>query len=107
MAKDVIRGRLGVRARILALMSYLGVLCIVPLLMNRDDHYVNFHARQGLILWVWSVLAFLALHLPFLGKWFSSMSLMMVLVFSAIGIVSVLLRKAWRIPFIYSLSTKI
>ncbi len=107
MAKYVLKGRVGLRAKVLAMMSYLGVLCIVPLLMNRDDHYVNFHARQGLILWIWSVVAFFMMHVPAIGKWFSSMSLIMVFIFSVIGLISVMLRKAWKLPFIYTLASRI
>ncbi|MBF0281880.1 MAG: hypothetical protein HQM07_04880 [Zetaproteobacteria bacterium] len=106
-AGTVVYGRAGLKSKLMACMSYLGVLCLVPLLMNRDDSFVNFHARQGLVLWIWSVLAFFSLHLPGLGKWFCSMSLLMVFAFSMIGLVSVLLRKAWKLPLIHSLAVKL
>ncbi len=30
-------------------LSYFYVLCLVPLLSEKDDHYTQFHAKQGLL----------------------------------------------------------
>jgi uncharacterized membrane protein len=90
----------GARARTLAFISYLGILCLVPLIINRDDEYVAFHARQGLVLWMWGVLAIFGLSLPVVGQFFFSVSAMAIMIFSIIGMVSVALSKAWKFPFI-------
>ena len=94
----------GVRTLVMAGLSYLGILCFVPLLMTKDDEFVYFHAKQGLVLWMWSVLALFALQLPAVGKWLFSMSSMCVVVLSVAGLVSVLLRRAWRLPVISGLA---
>ncbi len=86
-------------------MSYLGILCFVPMLTNRDDEYVHFHARQGLVIWMWGVLAIFALHLPGIGKWLFSISAMAVIVYSIVGLVSVLLNRAWKLPLVHSVAT--
>ncbi len=88
-------------------MSYLGILCFVPMLMNRDDEYVYFHAKQGLVIWMWSVLAMFALYLPGIGKWLFSMSALGVVVFSAVGILSVVLNRAWKLPLVHSVAVLI
>ncbi len=44
----------------MAALSYMGILCFVPLLTNREDEYVHFHAKQGLVLWMWAVIAMFA-----------------------------------------------
>jgi fumarate reductase subunit D len=90
----------GCRSYLMSGLSYLGILCFVPLLMSRDDEYVYFHAKQGLVLWIWSVLAMFALHLPGIGKWLFGFSSMGVLVLSVAGLASVALRRAWRLPLI-------
>lgn len=95
------------RSRLMALMSYLGVLVFVPLAMNRDDEYVYFHARQGLIIWIAGILAIFMLYLPGMGKLIFSFLAMMVVIFSLLGLVSVLLHKAWKLPVVYGLSTKL
>ncbi|WP_085440052.1 hypothetical protein [Magnetofaba australis] len=88
----------GMRSRTMALFSYLGILCLVPMLFNRDDAYVQFHARQGVVLWTWGVLSILALHVPIAGPFFFSFSAMVIALLSLVGICSVLLARAWRIP---------
>ncbi|HJP54324.1 MAG TPA: hypothetical protein QF556_06460, partial [Rhodospirillales bacterium] len=57
------------RSSILGAMSYLGILCFVPLMMNDDDEFIYFHAKQGLVIWIWSVLAVFAFPFPGIGKW--------------------------------------
>ncbi len=102
-----VRRTQGTRSRLFAIMSYLGILCFVPMLMNRDDEYVYFHAKQGLVIWMWSVLAMFALYLPGIGKWLFSMSALGVVVFSAVGILSVVLNRAWKLPLVHSVAVLI
>ncbi len=44
--------------RVTALIAYIPFLCIVPLLNMRDDPYVYFHARQGLVLFCLEIISF-------------------------------------------------
>jgi len=51
---------------IMALISYIGPLCLIPLLSQEEDEFVKFHAKQGLILLIgevatWIVLSFIPL----------------------------------------------
>jgi uncharacterized membrane protein len=107
MTKSVVRGEGGARAYIMGVMSYMGVLCFVPLMSNSDDEYILFHAKQGLVIWAWSVIAVMALFVPGIGKLFFSTSALAVIIISIVGIVSVLLRKAWKLPIIYTIASKI
>lgn len=106
MSQNLLSGGRGTRSLVMAAFSYLGVLCFVPLLFNRDDPFVGFHARQGLVLWAWGVLALFALGLPGAG-WFFRTSVSMVSMLSVIGLISVSLGKTWRFPFIHDLSEKL
>ncbi|GAB0057864.1 Magnetosome protein MamF [Candidatus Magnetaquicoccaceae bacterium FCR-1] len=89
--------------RLLAAFSYLGVLCLVPLLMESKEPFVLFHARQGLVLWVWTVLSYFAMHLPGLGPYLFSTSTVLVLFLSMFGLFSVVMNQRWRIPVIATL----
>ncbi len=95
------------RSRIMALLSYLGILVFVPLVANRNDEYVNFHARQGLIIWALGIFTIFILYIPGIGKLIFSFMAMMVAIYSLLGIISVLLYKAWKLPVVYMLSTKL
>lgn len=92
---------------VMAGMSYLGILCFVPLLMNRNEEYVLFHAKQGLVLWAWAVLAMFTLHIPGIGEWLFAISSMTVAVLSVAGLLSVAFRRAWKLPLVGYLSAKI
>lgn len=92
------------RTLLLGILSYLGTLCFVPLMVGDKDEFILFHARQGLILWGWSVLAGLSLLIPGVGMPIFAVSIPLVLAFSLIGMVSVSCRKAWKLPVIYKLS---
>ena len=82
MEMEMVRSEGGIRTRLMATMSYLGILCLVPLVMNGKNEFVYFHARQGLIIWIWSVLAIFALYVPGVGPWFSGVSALAVVVLS-------------------------
>ena len=107
MAVAVVHSSGDTKSRIMASLSYLGILCFVPLIMNDDDEFVYFHAKQGLVIWMWSVLAIFTLHLPGIGKWFFSASGMAVIAFSLLGLTAVFLNKAWKLPFVNDIANKI
>lgn len=97
----------GRNSALLAAMSYLGPLCLAALLANRDDEYVAFHAKQGLILWVWSMLAFVLIVTPVIGILLFQISFLLIAILTALGLVSVGLNKAWMLPFVHDLARKI
>ncbi|MBF0154037.1 MAG: hypothetical protein HQL64_09890 [Magnetococcales bacterium] len=103
----VVHRQRSLRSRINAMFSYLGILCLIPLILNRDDEYVHFHARQGTVLWTWATLSILALHIPVIGPFFFSFSAMLIALLSLVGILSVLFSRAWKIPFISVLAGRI
>jgi len=100
MVDSVLRSTLGGRSTVMAALGYLGVLVFVPLLMARDDEFVQFHAKQGLVIWMWGVLALFALHIPVLGSWLFGLSSMGVVVFSILGLASVVFQRAWKLPLV-------
>ncbi len=94
------------RNKLMAGLSYLGVLCFVPLMFGRGDPFTHFHSRQGLVLWIWGVIALFIFPLPF-GRFFFSFSSTVILVFSLVGLVSVALDRTWRLPVVGDLAEKL
>jgi len=68
MAADVIVVESPWRPRLQAALSYLGIAVFIPLFVYRNNPFVHFHARQGLVLWVILVMAVTSLFLPGSGK---------------------------------------
>ncbi|MBI2550806.1 hypothetical protein HYV73_00470 [Candidatus Uhrbacteria bacterium] len=54
--------------RILAAISYLGILCVVVHLIEKNDAFVRFHARQGIVLLVLWVALWVGMLVPVLGQ---------------------------------------
>ncbi|CAA7622356.1 hypothetical protein [Magnetospirillum sp. UT-4] len=95
------------KSLVLSALSYLGILCFVPLLRNQDDEFVQFHAKQGLVLWMWAVLSLFAVEVPVIGKWFFGLSSMLILLLSLAGLLSVAFRRAWKLPAVSYIADRI
>ena len=91
---------MSLRTVMMAGLSYLGVLCFAPLLVARDDAFVQFHARQGLVIWMTGMVSLLILHIPVIGEWVFGTSAMVVLAYSVLGLVSVVCQRAWKLPLV-------
>ena len=46
---------------VMAMLAYLGVLVLIPVFVAKDSKFARFHANQGLVLWLTSVILSLAL----------------------------------------------
>ena len=99
--------RLWSHAWVMAAFSYLGMLCLVPLIFSRNNAYVDFHARQGIVLWSWSVLAIFSLHIPIVGPFFFSSSVLFILLLALMGLLSVFMTRTWSLPIISLLAKKL
>ena len=87
----------------IAVLSYVWILCLVPLLGKRDSEFAQFHAKQGLVLFAVEIVASLFIWFPIFGQ----LLMIGLLVISVIGIVKTLNGEGWKIPIIYDWSKKI
>lgn len=44
----------------IAALGYISVLCILPLILKKDSPFAQFHAKQGLVLFIAEVITWLA-----------------------------------------------
>lgn len=100
MAADVIVQESPWTPRFHALLSYLWIGVFIPLFFYRNDPFVHFHARQGLVLWILSVLAVASLFLPGSGKFLFIVLMGIYLAAGVIGIVTALIGSIWEIPVV-------
>jgi uncharacterized membrane protein len=85
--------------KVVAAFSYIWILFLIPMLMKKDSKFCQFHAKQGLILFLFSFVSWF----PIIG-WLVGLAIIVV---SIVGIVKTLAGERWEIPFIYDLSKKI
>lgn len=58
-------------SKLFAVLSYVSVLSLIPLLFRRDDEYALYHGRQGLALLIYGVVADILGAIPGIGWIFS------------------------------------
>ncbi len=61
--QDVIK-----EAKIYAMAAYWGPLCILPLIVKKDNAFAVFHGKQGLVLFIILVAGFLFNIIPWIGN---------------------------------------
>ena len=54
-------------SKLFAILSYISVLSLIPFFFRRNDEYAMYHARQGLVLLIYSAAADLLSNIPFIG----------------------------------------
>lgn len=82
-----------------ALLSYIGILVLIPLLAKKDSKFAQFHAKQGLLMLIGWVLS----AIPFLG-WLLGLALVIVWI---IAVIKVLQGQYWKIPIIGDYAEKL
>ncbi len=100
---------------IMLVLSYLGLLCLIPLLTKKDDAEIQWHAKNGTALLgaevVWMILGFILVfvRVPLLGCGFSMISCVVWLIFLAISIIAIMKAikgERFRIPVVTDMAEK-
>lgn len=84
--------------KFLAAISYIWILCLVPIIMKNKDEFVMHHAKQGLVLFIAEIALWIIGFIPFLGWIISFFGFWLVLVLSLAGIIKTLSGEKWEIP---------
>jgi len=88
------------QVNMMALISYIGFLCLIPLLMKEKDEFVKFHAKQGLILFAGEVITWIIIFIVPILWFLGNLAGIFWLVLSVIGIMNVLRDEKKEIPLI-------
>ncbi len=88
---------------IIASLSYVWILCLIPLLGKRDSKFAQFHAKQGLVLFVIEIIGGVFAWFPIFGQLF----MLALLVVSVLGFIKAYNGEWWKMPVIYDWSKKI
>ncbi|MBI1833968.1 MAG: hypothetical protein HYR90_04040 [Candidatus Andersenbacteria bacterium] len=83
--------------RLMAALSYLAVLVFVPLLSSRQDPFVAYHAKQGLVILAGYILGVIAAAwIPVIGN----VIVLILIIISVVGVIQAVQGKRWKIPVI-------
>ena len=89
-----------------AILSYIGILLIIPLLVAKDDPFVKFHVKQGLVLLVAEIATMVIAWIPILGWFVGFIAWILWLILSIMGIMNVLNGKKTPLPIIGKFADK-
>jgi uncharacterized membrane protein len=103
------------------ILSYLGILCLLPLLLKKDDSFIQFHAKQGLIMlivgaiiWVVSIPMALLMIIPAIGPIINILWMIILFIIGiplfilwVIAIIKVIQLETWKMPVIGGFAEKI
>lgn len=93
----------------MAVLSYIGILCLIPLLAAKESKFAQFHAKQGLVLFLFWVVLGILYAVPGVNvvMFFIGWILWLLLAILAVmGIVYTLQGKYWKMPVFGGLAEK-
>ncbi len=93
--------------KIFAVIGYLGILCIIPLLLKKENRFALFHGKQGLVLFIGEIGAAIINIVPILGQLVWILAVMIFGILSLVGIVQSLMGNYWKMPIIGDIAEKI
>ena len=95
----------------IAAIAYISILCFVPLLTKKDSPFAQFHAKQGLVLFiceiVWWILSLGLVFIPFLGLIIIWLVNLCLVVLSLVGLIRALNGERWKMPILGDWAEKI
>lgn len=86
--------------RIFAALSYWWILFFIPLVVNPRSYYGRFHANQGLVLLIASVICSVAIIIPFFGIFITLIGSVTCFIFQILGTINAWQGKGKRLPLI-------
>ncbi len=90
--------------KVMAILAYFGILVLVPLFAAKESPFARFHANQGLVLFVASIVCYIvAAVLTSISSWLGLIGTILyivIVVLAIIGIINAATGKAKQLPLI-------
>ena len=94
-------------AKFLGAISYLGVLCLIPVILKSKNNFVRFHAAQGIILFIAEIIFTLIWIIPFIGLFIGFLGWILWSIFCLIGLINSIAGREWELPVLHSFTKRI
>ena len=88
------------QVNVIAILSYIWILFIIPLLIAKDDAFVKYHVKQGIALFIAELILMAVGMVPLLGWVLAPIGGIITLILAIIGIVNVLQGKEVELPIV-------
>lgn len=90
--------------KIIASLSYIWILFLIPLIAKKDSKFAVEHAKQGLVLFIVEIVAWLFIFIPFVGWVLGTILGVILFVVALIGFIYAIQGRFWKIPLVYDLA---
>lgn len=90
-----------------AVISYISFLCIVALVLKKENKFALYHAKQGLVLFVFEVAAFILSSIPLLGWVIRILGVAAFAIASIWGMLEAMMGRCIRLPVVSNIADKI
>lgn len=89
--------------KVIAAIGYIWILCFIPLFLKRDSKFAQFHAKQGLVLFIIEIVGWLVFWIPVVG-WLVAI---LFIILAIAGFVQALSGVYWEMPVVGQIAKKI
>jgi uncharacterized membrane protein len=86
--------------KVMAILAYISILVLIPILAAKDSPFAKFHSNQGLILFIASILFTVINAIPILGQIIAFIGGIITFVLFLIGVINAAQGKAKELPVI-------
>ncbi len=86
----------GEERRVVAALSYVGILFLIPLLIAKESEFAKFHVRQGIILFIIEVI----ISFSFFHRMTGTIISAVIFVACVVCVVQTLQGKKWELPLL-------
>jgi len=90
-----------------AVICYISFLCLVALFLKKENKFVLYHAKQGLVIFVFEVACYFISVIPKLGGLIYTVGMLLALWVSIWALWNTLMGKQFRIPLVSDIADKI
>ena len=94
-------------AKFLGLISYLGILCVIPIILKSKSNFIRFHTRQGMVLFISEIIFTLIWIIPFVGWFIGFVGWIICFIFSLVGIIKAITGQEWKMPVLHRFTKKV
>lgn len=86
--------------KLMAILCYLGLLVLIPILQEKDSAYIKFHINQGIVLSATSFVLSLFGMIPVIGMIIGLAGTILFFAGAVINILNITNGKAVKVPFL-------
>lgn len=93
--------------KIYGVIAYLWILCLIPLLLKKENKFALFHGKQGLVLFIFEIALWVISVIPIIGWAVGFLGTILCAIMSLAGIIQALMGNYWKMPLLGDYAEKI